>query len=439
MSWFTPYRLRYAAGPALIGYASLGCAVLCPHLAHAQEAPLLPEEKPQIDKRYTGVLERVQPGYVAPGIPLGLFQLAPSLGITGLYDDNLFGTPDDSVADAFVRFQPSVQLQSQTTRNHLSIDANGTIDQYAHRTTENVADYSLTGRGIFELDHATTLTAAVSAESDHQSRLSQDIFAQTVTPIYYTEQLAAVALTRDFNKLRLSATGRVARFDFRDGRLADGSVYDQQASDSTSYRAGVRASYAQTPSLAWFVSASTNMRRFRVGTIDTPKRDSQGFELLAGVSFEPVALIRGSIGIGYIQQRFRLPYYTNIGGVGFNATVQYFPTQLTTVTFRGDRSVLDSGIPGSGGYLSTRGSFQVDHEWLRQLILSASLGYENNRFNNLDRTDTRINAQASATYRINRHASLKLGYARLDQSSHGTDRYRAFTDDRATIGVTLTR
>ncbi|MEG8025666.1 outer membrane beta-barrel protein [Sphingomonas aurantiaca] len=166
---------------------------------------------------------------------------------------------------------------------------------------------------------------------------------------------------------------------------------------------------------------------------------SNGFELLAGVSFEPAALIRGSIGIGYIQQRFRLPFYNDLGGLGFNATVQFFPTQLTTVTIRGNRSVLDSGIPGSGGYLSTQGSIQIDHEWLRQLILSASLGYQDSRFNNLDRTDGRISAKASATYRISRYAGLKFGFERLDQSSNGTDRYRAFKDNRATIGLTLTR
>lgn len=413
--------------------------MLCPQLLHAQEAPLLPEEKPQIETRHTAVLERVQPGYVAPGIPLGGFRLAPSVEVTGIHDDNIFGTQDDRVADSLLRIQPQLALQSQWARNSLSLDAKGKIDRYLNRSTENIGDYSVTGRGVFDVNQATTLTTAIRAEGIHQSRLSQDIFSQTIKPIYYTQQSGAVLLAHDFNKLRLSTTARVARFDFRDGQLADGSIADYQPSDNMSYRVGVRASYAQTPSIAWFTSASYNIRRFRTGSIETPKRDSNGFELLAGVSFEPAALIRGSIGIGYIQQRFRLPFYNDLGGLGFNATVQFFPTQLTTVTIRGNRSVLDSGIPGSGGYLSTQGSIQVDHEWLRQLILSASLGYQDSRFNNLDRTDGRISAKASATYRISRYAGLKFGFERLDQSSNGTDRYRAFKDNRATIGLTLTR
>jgi hypothetical protein len=431
------------AAPHPLGTAAriglMGGAMLWPRLAYAEETPLLPDEKPQIEKRYTAVLERVQPGYVPANIPLGSLRLAPSIGVSTTYDDNIYGTEDSAVSDGILELKPEMELHNQNPLNSFSLDAKGTIDRYLHQTTENTADYSVTASGLFQLDHATQLRAAVRAESDHQSRLSQDLFAQTVKPIFYTEQSGSVGLSHDFDKLRLSATAKVARFDWRDGRLTDGEVYDQQPSDNTSYRVGLRASYAQTPSIAWFVSADYNIRDFRVGTIATPKRDSQGYELLGGVTFEPTALMRGSIGIGYIRQNFRLPFYKDIGGADFTASVQFFPTQLTTVTVKGDRQVLDSGIPGSGGYLSTEGSIRIDHEWLRQLILSISAGYQHNEYNNLDRRDDRISAEADATYRINRHASLQLSYARLDQSSHGIDRYRAFKDDRMMIGLTLRR
>ena len=416
-----------------------GSAQLAPSMVHAQEAPLLPDEPPQIDKRYTAVLERVQPGYVAPGIPVGAFTLSPSLSVSGGYDDNIFGTADDRVADEYVRFRPEASLQSQWASNSVNIDANGTIDRYVNHTSENIADYAVTASGLFQISRDTILRAAARVESDHQSRLSQDIFAQTIRPVRYDEQSGAIALTHDFNRLRLTADAHVARFDWANGRLADGSVYDQQTSDNVSYRVGVRASYAQTPSLAWFVSASANERNFRTGTVETPERDSHGYQLLAGVDFEPAALIRGSIGVGYISQSFRSSHYTDLSGVGFNARVQFFPSQLTTVTVQGDRAVLDSGIPGSGGYLSTEGTIRVDHELYRQIILSGSVGYQNNRFNNLDRVDHRIATSAGATYKLDRTASLELRYDRLDQSSHGADRYRAYVDNRLMAGVTLRR
>jgi hypothetical protein len=416
-----------------------GGVLFAPAMAHAQEAPLLPEEQPQIDKRYTAVMERVQPGYVAPGIPVGAFTLSPALSVSTGYDDNIFATQQDRVADGYVRIKPQATLQSQWAGDSLTFDAQGTIDRYVHRTTEDVADYAVTASGLFEISHDTTLRLAARAESDHQSRLSQDIFALTIRPVAYREQSAAMALTHDFNRLRVTADARIARFDWSNGRQLDGTVLDQQTSNNISYRVGVRASFEQSPSLAWFVSASANDRNFSTGTVQTPERDSHGYQLLAGVDFEPVQLMRGSIGIGYIAQDYRLPFYTNLSGVDFDARVQFFPSQLTTITVQGDRSVLDSGIPGSGGYLSTEGTIRVDHELLRQLILSGSVGYQNNRFNNLDRVDDRIATSASATYKMNRTASIELHYDRLDQSSHGADRYRAYVDNRLLAGVTLRR
>ncbi len=416
-----------------------GGVFAAPAVASPQEPPLLPPEPPQIEKRYISVLERVQPGYVAPGIPIGAFTLSPSLAVSGGYDDNIFATEHDRVSDGFVRFQPEALIQSNWSQNSVSFDASGTIDRYFHRTSENIADYALTAAGLYQIGSDTILRAAGRVESEHQSRLSQDIFAQTIHPVRYTEQSGAVALTQDFGRLRVTGDARVARFNYRDGRLADGSVYDQQTSDNTSYRVGIRASYQQTPGLAWFVSASYNDRNFRTGTIDTPVRDSHGYQLLAGVDFEPSALIRGSIGVGYIRQNFRSAHYTDLSGVGFNARLQFFPSQLTTVTLNANRSVLDSGIPGSGGYLSSEGSVRIDHELFRQIILSASVGYQSNKFNNLDRVDGRLATSAGMTYRLNRFASLELHYDRLDQSSHGADRYRAYVDNRLLAGVTLRR
>jgi len=414
-------------------------AQLAPPMARAQQAALLPDEPPQLQERYTSVLQRVQPGYVAPGITVGSFVLAPSLGISEGFDDNIFGVAHGTQSDEYTRFQPAVALQSQWSRNSFGIVANGTIDHYADLSTEDVADYSVTSSGLVQIGDDTILRAAVRAESDHQSRLSQDIFAVTIRPVRYTEQSGALSLTHDFNRLRITADAKFAHFDWDNGPQLDGSVLNQKTSNNNSYRLDVKAAYAQSPSFAWFVSASANDRVFELGTPETPKRNSTGYELLAGVDFEPVQLVRGSIGIGYIAQNFELPVYKDFAGLAFNGKVEFFPTQLTTVTISGDRSVLDSGIPGVGGYLSTDGTIRIDHELLRQLTLSATAGYQNNLFHNIDRVDDRVATSATATYRVNRYASLELDYDRLDQSSHGTARYRSYVDDRVQVGVTLRR
>jgi hypothetical protein len=432
-------RSSFARRAAPIGL--WGGVLLAPASAYAQDQPppLLPEEKPQIIEHNTAVTERVQPGYVAPGFDLGSFTLSPSLKVSGLYDDNILGLAQNGESDAILRIQPDVSIQSNWARNSLSFDASGTIDRYATHSSENIADYDLSSAGVLQITQDLVARAGIRVESDHQSRLSQDIFAETINPIAYTKQSGAISLTQDLGRLRVSTDATVSHSNYQNGQMLDGSVYEADTSDNVSYQVGTRVSYAQSSSLAWFVRALYNNRNFSVGTPTVPARSSQGYQVLAGVDFEPAALLRGSIGIGYIQQLYNSPFYTSFAGFGFNGKVQFFPTQLTTVTVSGDRSVQDSGIPGSGGYLSTNGSIRVDHELLRQLLLGAQVGYQYNVFHNLDRRDGRVAVGANSTYRMNRNVSLELNYNRLVQTSHGADRFRAFTDNRLMFGVTLRR
>lgn len=417
-----------------------GLIAVMPSAAHAQDSQILPIEARQTDmERYTAVRDRQQPGYEAPGIAIGSWRLSPSITLQAIGDDNIFTQEEGRVADGILRIKPEATLQSSWDGNNVALHALGTIDRYASHSSENIEDVDLGATGTFNLGGATRIRAGLRFLDAHQARQSQDAFAQTVRPVRYTTAAAATAITRDFGRLRLSTDFTYAQRNYHDGILPDGSVYEQDSSDSDSYRFGLRAAYAPTPSVGFFVRASGDIRDFKLGTVQTPKRDSRGYQLLAGVEFEPAALIRGSVGVGYVSQHFRNPFYTDIAGVAINAKVEYFPTQLTTVTMRADRQVLDSGIPGSGGYLSTEGSVGIDHELLRQLILSASIGYQHNQFNNLDRRDDRFTATARTTWRLNRTMAIEARYDRLDQSSHGIDRYRSYVDNRLMLGITLRR
>jgi hypothetical protein len=415
-----------------------GLMAAIPVTTQAQE--ILPTEAPQTSmQRYTAVTDRQQPGYEAPGIALGSWRLSPSLAIQTIGDDNIFVQDRGRKADAILRLKPEATLQTSWGANSVALHALGTIDRYARYVSEDIADVDLGATGTFNLGSSTSIRTGLRYLDAHQSRQSQDAFAQTIHPVRSTTTAAAAAIRQDFGRLRLSADATYARRNYHDGTLPDGSIYEQDSSDNNSYRVGVHAAYAASPAMGFFVRAVGDWRNFRLGTVQTPKRDSRGYQLLAGIEFEPAALVRGSIGVGYVSQHFLNRFYTDLSGPAINAKVEYFPTQLTTITLRADRQVLDSGIPGSGGYLSTEASLGIDHELMRSLIISASAGYQHNTFNNLDRRDDRITATARATWRLNRMMALEARYDRLDQSSHGVDRYRSYVDNRLMVGVTLRR
>ncbi len=107
------------------------------------------------------------------------------------------------------------------------------------------------------------------------------------------------------------------------------------------------------------------------------------------------------------------------------------------MTATASRSIEDSAIVGSGGYLTTNGGLQVDHEFLRNLIVSANASYGNDSYNGVDRTDRRYGAGLSATYLLTRRIGLNTGYTYFKQNSSGAQGGQDFRVNRFTVGLVL--
>jgi hypothetical protein len=162
--------------------------------------------------------------------------------------------------------------------------------------------------------------------------------------------------------------------------------------------------------------------------------------VLAGANFELAALVRGEIGVGYLTQEFDDSAFDDVSGFGARAQVEWFPTQLTTVTLTGSRTVEDAAISRSSSYLSNNVNLQVDHELLRNLILSGTAGYGKDDYRGIDRTDERYNAGVSATYIMNRAVGVTLAYNHMNQDSSGADSsldVANYTVDRVALTLTL--
>lgn len=108
---------------------------------------------------------------------------------------------------------------------------------------------------------------------------------------------------------------------------------------------------------------------------------------------------------------------------------------MTTLTAAAGRSVEDTGVIGSAGALRTDLSIGVDHELLRNLILTAETAWSEDDYNGLDRTDTRFAAGFNAVYRLNRHYGLTAGLAYLDQSSSGAAVGPGYRSTRLSVAV----
>ncbi len=398
--------------------------------------------------RNIAVRQRSHPGYEALGITLGAFQAWPKLSARVGTDDNIYGSATNKQSDTVVSLAPELNINSTWSRHSLDAYVRATANRYSDNDTEDNEDFGAGFNGKIDISRQSNLTGGYAHSDLVEPRVSSNTARASKDPIQYATDTAYVAAMKEFNRLKVSGRYDWQKYNYDDGRTAAGGVIQQDDRDRTVTKVTGRADYAVSPDTALFIQASADKRDYRLSKpAVTLARDSDGVEILVGANFELGATARGEIGAGYIKQSYDDASFKDIDGLGARAQVEWFPTQLTTVTVSAARSVEDAAIPGSSGYLSTNYSAMVDHELMRNVILSGQVTYGKDDYRgtikptlitsrDLDREDKRLAAGVSATYLLNHHAGVTVGYTYTDQKSSGLD--KAFDFKVNKVGATLT-
>lgn len=384
--------------------------------------------------RGMAVRERPQPAYQPVGARLGGFVLHSRVEAATEFVDNLYAAPDDPVADSLMRLLVGASLRSAWSRHAMSVTGEGVARRHASEgredSTEGVLDVS--GRLDLTRDMDVDFGARLSRRAEPRGAVdAPDVSAE---PIRVEARELDLAARRVVGRFRTTLRAEHRTFDFHDGETEAGDEIDQDHRDRAVSRLSARADYAVTPALALFVQAATNRRDYR----RAEGRDSAGVEALVGVDFELGALVRAQVAAGHVRQAFDHPGVSDIEGLVASARVEWFPTPLTTVTLTGGQTVEEAERVGAAGALTRRLGVAVDHELLRNLILSARLGWRGQVFNDVDRKDRRFTAAVEAVYLINRRYGVSLTASRESRSSRGRAAGAGFEINRL-AGALVTR
>ncbi|WP_255568134.1 outer membrane beta-barrel protein [Brevundimonas sp. PAMC22021] len=386
----------------------------------AQPAPLFERD------RGMAVRDRPHPEYEATGARLGGFVLRPRAEVGTEIVDNLYAAPADRVADSLLRLAAGASLRSTWSRHALVVQADGVARRHASASREDSSDGSLDLSGRLDLTRDMDLAFGAGLSRRAEPRGAVDAPDVSAEPIVIEARELHLQGRRVSGRFRTTLRAEQRRLDFRDGETAAGEEVDQDHRDRTVSRLTGRADYAVTPAVALFVQGSADRRDY-----DSARgRDSAGGEALLGADFEVGALIRAQIAAGHVRQAFDDPAIRDIQGVAATARVEWFPTQLTTVTLTGDRTVEDAERLGSAASLSSRVALAVDHELLRNLILSARIGWRRQAYNDVDREDRRFTTALEASYLFNRRYGVRLTGIHEQRSSRGRSAGAGFEINR---------
>ncbi|WP_454758328.1 outer membrane beta-barrel protein [Caulobacter segnis] len=406
-------------------------ALTAPQIAQAQDLG----SNFKRDKNVS-VRQRPRPDYEAAGQKAGGFTLYPRVTVDFEHNDNIYAVATAKTDDNIWRVKPELAVRSDWSRHALGFFAGGNVIRYSDKGTEDTEEYTLSANGRLDVARGSNITASGQYQRLTEPRTSITAGSPagaTPKPVQYDLVTSSLAVTKEFNRLRV--TGRL---DDRDFNYKDqGSlIFNQNTRDRNELSYGAKAEYAVSPDTALYVSATGNKKDYDTN-LAAFDRTSDGYVVGVGANFDVSELVRGDLQVGYMKQSYDRAAFKSIDGVNVLGRLEWFPTQLTTLGVNGSRTIEESVAPGSPGFVSSNIGASIDHELLRNVLLSASYTHGKDQYEQIARDDKRDNFSATATYLLNRRVGVFLTYNYLKQDSTGAAKGASFKDNKLIASVAL--
>ena len=376
--------------------------------------------------------------YAPTGIRAGSFVILPSTELTATYSDNIYRTDTNTVDDFIFTLEPQVEAQSNWSRHALNLYAGLQHRFYEDNSDEDHTNWVVGTDGRLDISSDTNIEAELSYRRAHEERGTPSALALAAEPTPYDVLRTAVTLNQRFNRMTAAVGASYADLDFDSVDAIGGGTINNDDRDREELGQSLRLGYEVSPDTSVFVEGRLNQRRYDLQPPATAfDRDSDGYAVEVGLSFPATRLIRGEIGVGYQEQDYDSPAFRNVSGLAYHADVTWLATPLTTVHFGAGAEVGESTVATSGGYLSQYAEVGVEHELLRNVILSGNFRFENADYEGTARNEDYIDAGAGVRYLVNRYASVRLGYDYAERSSDvaGQD----YEENRVGISLILQR
>lgn len=369
------------------------------------------------------VRERPRPEFDPLGSRVGAFNLNAELNFGVAMTDNLFaeesGFEDE---DTIFTVSPWARLSSGWSRHALSVEGGATFKSHEDFSSEDADTHFLRGVGRLDVGSSTSITGVVGAAREVESRTDPDS-PLTPDPIEYDRNDLSVSVAHTFNRFRVVGEAARSEYDFDNAQ----NVRD---SENTILRGRLEAEL--TPRIGAVFEASADERDYK----NDPTLNSEGQTYLAGVTINFTDLMEGEFTIGQFERDY--DGYGTTDGLAIAAELEWYITRLTTLTFNARRNAED--VVGGATllpYIEETYGARVDHELLRNLILTGAVQMGNREYDVINRDDEFFNGELGADYLMNRRVALSARYRYEEVDSSGIAAYRDFEVNTFSVGLSL--
>lgn len=386
--------------------------------------------------RNVSVLEEVHPDYDALGINVSNFTVFPSL-LTGVgASNNVYDNDNNKRASSFVELQPTVFAKSNWSRHQLTIQVSDDSRRYPGESPRDQDSWYADVAGQVSLSEQLSVKMNVQAARYFESPFSSDASASDEVLSNYLRKYAGVDLIWAEGRMRWTVGANRSSLNFNSLRFADDITVNQTYRDRL-YNVGyARSEYAISPSLSVYGQASFDRvsydQKFSFGL---PSRDSNGQQLIGGLSFDLAGLMRGNLGVGYTHRSFDAANYANISGFSAQGKLDFFLSPLTTFTLSGQRTLQDSSLGTASGYWDTRAQVEVDHSVRENVIVSPQIQYVHQSFVGLAGGRNFVAAGVTGKVQFNRRLGARVNMGYSHAGSYGSNGAAPFSELTGMVSV----
>ena len=363
------------------------------------------------------VATRSRPAYDTPGIRVGNFVLTPVLSESAGYDDDVTGTPHGK-GSALLETNASVNAAGGWSNSKFAAGLSVDDNEYFEQSGQNFTNWSAALGGSHDFGRDTFSLGATYLYLNQTPR-GLDVPGLNSAIAYHVADLRS-NYHIDLGHIFIQPGVDVGYYSFDNGTIG-GQPYLQTYRDRIIVSPELIGSYEFATRRRVVVILRDTQSDFDQAPPGLPRQNFNDASVLAGLAYDADGIIGFRLLAGYEERSFASSRYQFIDAPIVEAAATWTPTGLTTITGSAARYIEDSAAENTVGYTETALKLQMDHEYLRNVILSIHAAYFIDDYSGTgagsSTSQTYFTGGFGGSYALNRNVRLAADYTYSTRNS----------------------